>query len=127
MSTLLITIRCFNRSSLLFFENWKNCSNFGENTLIVVIYALNLSLKCNFYEFPGEKSENFSLRNFLSRVVDNCLSKSPNSKKTPLPQNIPGWRLWLNIKGHFPKINFFGEQGKYIFNKFSKYLFTKNI
>ena len=44
----------------------KKCPNFEEkNALIVVIYELNLSFKI--------------------RVVDDCLSRGPNSKKTPLP------------------------------------------
>ena len=33
----------------------------------------------------------FPCRAFFSRVVDECLSKCPNSKKTPLPKKIPGY------------------------------------
>ena len=48
-------------------------------------------LLCNFYEFPGKKMGDFSCGPFLFRVVDDCLSKCPNSKKALLPWKIPGY------------------------------------
>ena len=48
-------------------------------------------LKCNFKSFQKNKPEIFPCRAFLFCVVDDCFSKCPNSKKTPLPQKIPGY------------------------------------
>ena len=55
-------------------------------------------LKCNFYKFPGEKTGDF-----LSRVVDDCLSKCPNSKKTLLSPKIPGYVPGFSLFTHVNK------------------------
>ena len=49
-------------------------------------------LKCGFQEFPGKKTRIFfACGAFLSRAAVECLSKCPNSEKTPLPEKIPGY------------------------------------
>ena len=44
-----------------------------------------------FKSFQRKKTEIFPCGVFLFRVVDDCLSECPNSKKTPLPWKIPGY------------------------------------
>ena len=51
-----------------------------KNALIVVIYGLNFSFK----KKPEKKPEIFPCGVFLSRFAHDCLSKCPDSKKTPL-------------------------------------------
>lgn len=57
----------------------------------------------NRKSFQEKKPEIFPCRTFLSCVVHNCLSKCPNSKKLPWPEeflvrrlnpNFPMWRRW---------------------------------
>ena len=52
-------------------------------------------LNRNFKEFPREKPEDFSCGAFLFCVVDDCLSKCPDCKKTPLPKKVPGYASQL--------------------------------
>ena len=55
-------------------------------------------LKWNFYEFPAEKTQIFPGVAFLSRVLHDCLSKCPNSKKPPLPWKITGYEPEESLK-----------------------------
>ena len=70
------------RSPLPFFGNWKKCSNLEKKCP----HYCHLWVK--FYEFPEKKMGDFSCEPFLFRVVGDCFSKCPNSKKAPLPQKI---------------------------------------
>ena len=55
-----------------------------KNALIVVIYGYNFSFKMKFLRVSRGKTCRFlPYGAFLSRVVGACLSKCPNSKKTP--------------------------------------------
>ena len=74
-----------------FFKNWKKVPQFSENTLIVVIYGLNLSFKMQFLSVSRKKIGDFPLRDFFSRFVNDCLSKCPDSKNTLQPYNMPGY------------------------------------
>ena len=76
-------------STLPLFKNRKKCNNFGKRCpdsdhLSFKFLIYNAILK-GFYE---EKLEIFPCGAFLSRFVYDCLSKSPNSKKTFLPSKI---------------------------------------
>ena len=62
-----------------------------KNALTAVIYELNISFKMQFFRVSKENTKIFPCGRFLFRVVDECLSKCPNSKKTPLPSNIPNY------------------------------------
>ena len=54
--------------------------------LIVVIYGYNFSFKMKFLRVSRQINQRFfPCGTFLSRAVGECLSKCPNSKKTPLP------------------------------------------
>ena len=87
----------------LFLEIGKKCPNLGKNVLIVDIYrciyrtsighldkflnlyGLNFKFKVQFLRVPTRKNRRvFPYRTFLFLVVDDCLSKCPNSKKIPL-------------------------------------------
>ena len=66
----------------------KSALILGKNAMIVVICGLNFSFKMKFCGvLQEEKVEIFPCGVFLSRVVHDCLSKYPDSKKTPLPKN----------------------------------------
>ena len=73
-------------SSALFQKLEKSALILGKNALILVIYGLNLWIKMKFLRVSRKKPEIFHCgAKFLSRAVHYCLSKCPNSKKTPLP------------------------------------------
>ena len=69
----------------LFRKLEKKRPNWRKNALIVVIYGYNFSIKMKFLRVSRGKTRRFfPCRAFLSGVVGECLSKCPNSKKTPL-------------------------------------------
>ena len=62
----------------------------GKKAKIVVVEDQVFSfLKYNFKKLPREKNRDFSLWDFVFHVVDACLSKYCNSKKTLLSLKIP--------------------------------------
>ena len=64
----------------------KKFPNLEKNALIVVIYGHNFSFEMKFLRVSRRKrTEIFTCGAFLCHVVDECLSKCPNSKKTTLP------------------------------------------
>ena len=70
----------------LFRKLKKSALIWRKNVLIVVIYGYNFSIKMKFLRVSRGKTRRFfPCGAFLSRVVGECLSKCPNSKKTPLP------------------------------------------
>ena len=70
----------------LFRKLKKSALIWRKNVLIVVIYGYNFSFKIKFLRASrGKACRFFTCGAFLSRVVRECLSKCPNSKKTPLP------------------------------------------
>ena len=84
--------RCVTRGAMgevspaLFQKLGKSALISRKNALIVIIYGYNLSIKMKFLRVSwGKISRFYPCRAFLSRVVGECLSKCPNSKKTPLP------------------------------------------
>ena len=84
--------RCVTRggrgevSPALFRKLEKSALISRKNTLIVIIYGYNFSIKMKFLRVSWGKTRRFyAYGAFLSRVVGKCLSKCPNSKKTPLP------------------------------------------
>ena len=89
--TALIQARNYRRgggrSPLPFFENWnKSVLIWRKNALTVVIYGYNFLFKMRFLRVSRGKTTKFlACGAFLSRVVGECLSKCPNSKKTPMP------------------------------------------
>ena len=56
--------------------------------------------KIQFLRVSRQKNRDFfPCRAFLSRaVVYECLSKCPNSEKTPLPEKIPGYAPGLEAQ-----------------------------
>ena len=56
----------------------RKCPDFGH-------LLVNFSFKKQFLRAFRRNIRRFPCGTFLSRVVDGCLSKCPNSKKTPLP------------------------------------------
>ena len=74
------------RSPLPIFQNLeKSILILGKNALIVVIYGLNFSFKIQFLKVFRIKYRRFFPAGSFFPIVHNCLSKCPNSKKTPLP------------------------------------------
>ena len=74
----------------------KKCpSLWKKNASIVVIYCCHPlwpPFKMQYLRVSRQKNQRFfPCGAFLSCVVDECLSKCPNSKKTPLPSKIPGY------------------------------------
>ena len=70
----------------------KNCPNFTKKCPDCGHLWQNFSFKMKFLRVFRRKTRRFfHYGTFLSRVVGECLSKCPNSKKTPLPQKIPGY------------------------------------
>ena len=63
----------------------RKMENSALMSLIAFIYGLNFLIKVQFFSFQEKKPEIFPCQTFLFRAVDDCLSKCPNSKKTPLP------------------------------------------
>ena len=73
-------------SPTYFQTSGKKCRNLGENALMAVIYGLNFPFKVQFLRVSWRKNRIFFLcETILFRAVNDCLSKYPNSKKTPLP------------------------------------------
>ena len=67
-----------------FLKNWKKVPWFWEKVRSLWSSIGQIShLKYIFPVFPGKKTEIFPCRDRLSCAVDECLSKCPNSKKTP--------------------------------------------
>ena len=66
----------------LFQNLGKSTLILGKNALIVVTYGLNFSFKMQFWRVS--RRINGACGAFVSRVVHECLSVCPNSKKTPL-------------------------------------------
>ena len=73
------------RSHLSFLGDWEQEQYFlGKNVFALVIDGLNFSFKVQFQRF-SRRNRDFPLQGFCFLVVDGCLSKSPNSRKTSLP------------------------------------------
>ena len=58
----------------------------GKSVLILIIYRSNFSFKMQFLSFSWRKNPKFS-----PKLCFWWLSKCPNSKKTSLPRQIPGY------------------------------------
>ena len=72
-------------SPALFRKLEKSALIWRKNALIVVIYGYDFSFKMRFLRVSRGKICRFlACGIFLSHVVGECLSKYPNSKKTPL-------------------------------------------
>ena len=81
-----------------------------KNALIAVIYGLNFSFKVQFLRVSRTKKSEIFPWAFLFHVVDDCLSKCPNCKKTPLPQKIPGY-----VPGWSGSLTFYKETSAQVF------------
>ena len=69
----------------------KNAQVLVKCALIVAIYGFNFSFKMQF----EKKTEIFLLRPFFLELYIKFLSKCTNSKKPPLPRQIPGYAAVL--------------------------------
>ena len=76
---------------LPFFRNWKKCPSFGQKCPDSGYLWVKFSFKMQFLRVSKKKPEIFPCGASFSRVVHDCLSKCPNSKKTPLHLKISSY------------------------------------
>ena len=89
-----------NVSLALFHKFEKRVLILGKNALIWVIYGLHFSFKMECLRVSRRKNRRFFPVQpfFLCRVVHDCLSKRPYSKKPPLPRKITGYAPEESLK-----------------------------
>ena len=73
---------------LTFFENQKNCPEFGKKAVIVFIFRSNFRVKIVLRVSRRNNSKLFRVGFFLLVFLANSLLKYPNSTK-PTPFTIP--------------------------------------
>ena len=85
-------------SPALFQKLEKSALILEKNALIVSILGLISHFKCGFKSFQERKKHIFlPVGLFLHVLWMKCLSTCPDSEKTPLPWNIPGYAPVLEL------------------------------